>query len=97
MVTPQDLDGSEQNLDSDLVCDAGLDIASPMDMMMSMIIGLTNKVNGQEEASHPQSATVHLSLSAPRGVVGNCHEIVVAKPGLDPDIMEADIGTMRDS
>ena len=65
---PIRLDGSEHTLDSDIGGDTGFDLASRMNMMMSMIVGLTNKVNGQEEASPPWSTTVHLSsCTSPRG------------------------------
>ena len=60
VVTPPDLDDSEQTLANEMGGDAGLDLASHMDMMMSMIVDLSQKVNGQEETSQQQSATVHL-------------------------------------
>ena len=66
VVTPQDLDSSKLNLDTDISGYAGLDLASHMDLMMSMILGLANKVNDQEEASQPQSASVHLFPAVPR-------------------------------
>ena len=59
VVTPPYLDESEQNFDSDLRGDTDLDLASHIDMIMSIIVDLSSTVNGQEEVSQLQSVTAH--------------------------------------
>ena len=43
-----------------------MDIASRMDMMMSMLVDLSNKVNGQEEVFQAQSEACHISSATSR-------------------------------
>ena len=87
VVTPPDLDGSEKTLDNAIGGDAGLDLGSNMDMMVSMIMDLSNTVNGQGEGSQLQSATVDLSPAAP------CHAVKKTRqqtaPAQDPELEEA--------
>ena len=66
VVTPPDLDGTEETLDSDVGGDTRLDMASQMDMLMSMIMDLSNKVNGQGQAAQVHSALDHVSPAEPQ-------------------------------
>ena len=61
VVTPPDLVSTEETLDSDAVDATSLNMASRMDMMTSMLIDLSNKVNGQEAASQAESEACHIS------------------------------------
>ena len=59
VVTHQDLDSNQEALDNETVIDLGLDMASRMDMMMTMLVDLTNRVNGREEESAEQLDPPH--------------------------------------
>ena len=45
----QDLDNEEEVMGNRAFADPGLDMANTMDIMMTMLFDLTNKVNGQEK------------------------------------------------
>ena len=59
VVTHQDLDSNQEALDNETVIDLGLDMASRMDMMMTMLVDLTNRENGREEESVEQLDAPH--------------------------------------
>ena len=63
VVTPPDLDGVEQTLDSDLRGDTGLDLASHMDMMMLMIVDLSKNINDLDQVSQLQPVTAPSMLA----------------------------------
>ena len=73
VVTSQGLDSSLEALDNETMIDSDLDLASRMDMMMTMLVDLMNTVKGQEEKSveqldppHPTPAKHRAEIRQPR-------------------------------
>ena len=66
VVTLPVLDIVEHSLDSDLRGDTGMDLASCMDMMMSMIVALSKKVSDLNQVLQPQPVTAPAMLAASR-------------------------------
>ena len=87
MVTAPVLDGTSVVFDNEGGGDASLDVASRKDIMMSMMVDLSNKVNGLEQATQgpaapaPILSAVH--LHNPKNTTWQ------AAPPQDPELEEA--------
>ena len=65
MATTSVLDGTSVVLDDEGGGDASLDLASHMDIMMSMMVHLSNKVNGLEQDTQGLAAPVSILSAVP--------------------------------